>query len=373
MGDVKNLIARFRQSPDAVFSAQEAEALAAAGEVMAAKIAALHFFKSGELPRCSTLMEWILSQEISEENVINYAVALRDQGKSADAVSVLRQHEPHIAPIQFHGLMASCLNRIGQRAESVRHGDETLRLKDAQSPPSPPPRPLKIHAFNIETPRRNIIAFSVFGDNPRYLTGAINNAIVGRYLYPGWTVRVYTDESTPVSFRQELKRNAAEVVLAGDLPAAPYGLYWRFLVEDDESVDLFLVRDADSVINIKERAAVAAWLKSGKAFHVMRDHPQHSELILAGLWGAHRGNIGGMRERIVAFYAKAPKRANYVHRDQDFLRQEIWPLVRQSVHVHDSVFSFMSPDRFDPDYGLPAVRHVGQNDWIFYKRTKPRS
>jgi hypothetical protein len=242
MNDVEELIARFRESPDVQFSAQEAERLAAAGDLMAAKIAALHFFRAGEFSRCMPVMEWVLSREINEENIVNYALTLSDAGRHADAVALLREHEPRIAPIQFHSLIASCLFRLGRLAESVRHGDETLRLKDAQSPHSPPSRPLKIHTFNIETPQRNIIAFSVFGDNPRYLTGAMNNAIVARYLYPGWTVRVYTDESSPASFRQQLMRNAAEVVLIGDLPAAQYGLYWRFLVEDDENVDLFLVR-----------------------------------------------------------------------------------------------------------------------------------
>lgn len=340
---------------------------------MAAKIAALHYFKTGDLSRSAALMESILSRETSEENIINFAVALRDQGRAADAVALLHKYESHIAQIQFHRLMASCLIRLGRIPESVRHGDETLRLRDAESPPSPPPRPLNIHTFNIETPRRHVIAFSVFGANPRYLTGAMNNAIVARYLYPGWTVRIYTDQSMPPAFRQELERNAAEVVLVADLPAAQYGLFWRFLVEDDENVGVYLVRDADSVINIKERVAVGAWLKSGKAFHIMRDLPQHTDLMLAGLWGAHRGNIGRMRERILDFCAKTPKRANYINKDQDFLRNEIWPLARESVHIHDSYFSFMSPHRYDPDYGLPAVRHVGQNDWIFHERSNPRS
>ena len=33
---------------------------------------------------------------------------------------------------------------------------------------------------------RNVIAFSLWGSNPRYLRGALTNATVARYLYPGW-------------------------------------------------------------------------------------------------------------------------------------------------------------------------------------------
>mgnify|MGYP006292180853 FL=1 len=45
------------------------------------------------------------------------------------------------------------------------------------------------------------------------------------------------------------------------------------------------MRDADSVLNIRERAAVDDWLASGAAFHVMRDHPVHCDLMLAGMGG----------------------------------------------------------------------------------------
>jgi hypothetical protein len=242
-------------------------------------------------------------------------------------------------------------------------------LKDARTGASPAHQSYVVRPFKPEQRQRNIISFSIWGADERYLRGAINNAIVARYLYPGWVARFYTDASTPSKFREALQQNAAEVVMMPDLPAADFGLYRRFLVEDDENVDVYIVRDADSVLNIKERAAVADWLKSGRAFHVMRDDLQHSELILAGMWGAHRGNIGDMRGRIVRFSKSLPKIANYVHKDQHFLRQAIWPIMRGSVTIHDRYFNFIKPERYDSSYELPAGMHIGQNDWVHYRRT----
>jgi hypothetical protein len=152
--------------------------------------------------------------------------------------------------------------------------------------------------------------------------------------------------------------------------SADFGIYWRFLVEDDENVDIYIVRDSDSVMNIKERVAVADWLNTRRAFHVMRDDLQHSELILAGMWGAHRGNIGDMRGRIARYSESLPKIANYVHRDQHFLRQVIWPIMRGSVKIHDRYFNFMETDRYDASYELPTRMHIGQNDWVHYRRTR---
>ena len=45
------------------------------------------------------------------------------------------------------------------------------------------------------------------------------------------------------------------MVQIDDLDAKRFGLFWRFLVEDDPEVDLYLVRDADAVMNVKERWA----------------------------------------------------------------------------------------------------------------------
>lgn len=60
---------------------------------------------------------------------------------------------------------------------------------------------------------------------------------------------------------------------------------WRFLPMADASVDEFLVRDLDSSVLDREVAAVTQWLNESTAIlHVMRDHPSHNGVILAGEW-----------------------------------------------------------------------------------------
>ena len=49
----------------------------------------------------------------------------------------------------------------------------------------------------------------------------------------------------PEAFRKALEQNGAELVMMDHLPAAKFGLFWRFLVEDDPAVDHVVVRDAD--------------------------------------------------------------------------------------------------------------------------------
>ena len=53
----------------------------------------------------------------------------------------------------------------------------------------------------------------------------------------------------------------------------------------DAQVSHMVSRDLDSLLNVREAAAVQEWLESDKAFHFMRDHPAHNIEILGSGWG----------------------------------------------------------------------------------------
>ena len=42
-----------------------------------------------------------------------------------------------------------------------------------------------------------VIAFSLWGDNPKYNVGAIKNAELAKVVYPGWVCRFYVGASVP--------------------------------------------------------------------------------------------------------------------------------------------------------------------------------
>ena len=51
-------------------------------------------------------------------------------------------------------------------------------------------------------------------------------------------------------------------------------------------VDYFVSRDLESRINHREHSAVEEWMKSESSFHIMRDHPNHLQIIPSGQWGS---------------------------------------------------------------------------------------
>ena len=197
--------------------------------------------------------------------------------------------------------------------------------------------------------KRQIIAFTLFGSKPRYLRGALQNVLAARDLYPGWTCRFYVDDSVDAEVIREDSGSR-------DLR---HLLTRRFEVADDPKVGRFMVRDCDSVVNPREAAAVAEWIESGLPFHVMRDWWTHTDPMLAGLWGGIAGVFPDMTGRLAGFIGDKPLSTNW---DQYFLRDQVWPAIRDHVVVHDRCYATHAARPF-PTPTPSGREHVGQNEY----------
>ncbi len=292
----------------------------------------------------------------SAENQANYVSALRKSGRMQDAITYLTNDAEAVDPIRRATWLGEIYATLGNPEQAREWGRKALERKDTAAAiiPNPP-------SASKPTDGLKVIAFSLWGNDKRYIDGALRNAIVANHLYPGWTPRFYVDSTVPDNFCKALVLEGAQVHRVGaDMPATSHGLFWRFLVEDDPAVATYIVRDADSVLSVREWAAVQEWLNGDKPFHVMRDWLTHCELILAGMWGAHRGNLPQIRPLIDQYLAERRHVLGDRARDQKFLAQEIWPYIRNRTHAHDSQFGWGDP--FPAGTELPGNMHVGQND-----------
>lgn len=267
-----------------------------------------------------------------------------------------------LSPDEFsiHGCLADVYAKLEAFDKSKHHGEQSLRLRAEafDGNHNYDPADVPIPQFDPDSPDRNVISFSLWGRKERYLRSAVENVKAARYLYPGWVCRFYIDDSVPKGVVDDLIVAGSDIVMM-DAPARLYeGLFWRFLVADDPDVDRYLVRDADSVLSIKERMAVEEWVNSAKHFHMLRDNPTHTELILAGLWGGVRGALPPMAPQIDTFIAERLPRQTI---DQEFLREEVWPVFRKSCLIHDSIYEFGDAKPYPASIELPTDYHVGQN------------
>jgi hypothetical protein len=163
------------------------------------------------------------------------------------------------------------------------------------------------------------------------MVGAKRNAQLVGTLYPGWIARFYVSRSVPSQVIRALNQLGAEVIF---MPGDGYaGLFWRFLAAADPDVEIMISRDADSRLSMRERAAVDAWLRTGKSFHIMRDHPRHQTAILGGMWGVRKPLLSNMNELL-----KGWRRNHYWQADQEFLGHTVYEIARNDCVVHDEFF-----------------------------------
>lgn len=310
---------------------------------------------AGALAACRKWLELAPDNPLAKDTLLSILSRLNRFEDVVDEATARLASEPDNARI--HSALAKALSQLGRIEEAREAGNECLRLKDKQvNGPAKNLSGVEVPPFNPTNPDKNVISFSLYGANPAHCDGAVRNAMAAQFLYPEWRCRFYVDESVPKRVIDRLLKEGAKVVRVGGLPAGRFGTFWRFLIADDEGVDRYLVRDCDACLNVRERAAVDAWLAGDRHFHVMRDGLTHTEAMLAGMWGGVRSALPPMQQEIIEFCRTAPLSRTA---DQLFLRERVWPTVRQSVLAHDGEFSLRNSQPF-PTALNPAGPRVGQ-------------
>lgn len=183
---------------------------------------------------------------------------------------------------------------------------------------------------------KKVIAISVWGNDQRYLGGSLQNVSLAKIFYPDWICRFYLGQSTMRNkkFIAALGSDSIVEIVPMSEEGDWSGMTWRFHAASDPTVDVMISRDADSRLGIREAKAVEKWVESDKMFHIMRDHPAHAVPIMGGLWGAKKGCIPHIQEHL----AKT-KTGDYWQCDQEYLRDHVYPLVKQQAMVHDEFFA----------------------------------
>lgn len=178
---------------------------------------------------------------------------------------------------------------------------------------------------------KKIISFSLWGNNLKYTIGAIENCKLAKEIYPDWICRFYIGKSVPNSVVEDLKNFDNSEIISMQEDGDWTGMFWRFYACEDS--DVMISRDTDSRLSTREKLAVDEWLGSDKDFHIMRDHPYHKTEILGGMWGCRNKILSNIKGQIESY-----KKGNFWQVDQNFLKEVIYPLIKENSFVHDSYF-----------------------------------
>ncbi len=182
-------------------------------------------------------------------------------------------------------------------------------------------------------------SFSLYGpEKPLYYTGLLENIQLVHTYFAGWCVFVYIGADVPESFVQRLESDPIVRIRRTGITGHKNSIY-RFFAVDEPDVEFVCFRDADSRIHWKDRWAIRDFLQSGMDAHIIRDHVEHTALILAGMWGLRKGFLPRpLREIYESWTPKFvssgnPNDPTGFGIDQNFLSLEIYPLVKARAHV----------------------------------------
>jgi GR25 family glycosyltransferase involved in LPS biosynthesis len=145
--------------------------------------------------------------------------------------------------------------------------------------------------------KKKIISFSVFGTKMQFALGAELNVKEAKKIYPDWICRIYCTPDVP-NLSSLLELDCEVVLLKSKMPP----VFWRFMACDDPEVEACIIRDADSVVNYREKAAVDEWMASNKTFHMMHDcEGSHFHKVMAGMWGMKNTSKVNITEELEIF------------------------------------------------------------------------
>jgi len=175
-----------------------------------------------------------------------------------------------------------------------------------------------------------IFSFSLYGNESIYSLGAINNAIKIREIFgEDWIIRFYVRNVNSMIL-DKLNELECQVIDMNDSNIKD-GKFFRFLAIKEDNI-VFL-RDCDSIVSYREKMMMTDFLNSNKKLHIIRDHPNHKEHIMAGLFGFNCSGISNIREIINDSNLKDLNQYNV---DQFFLSKFIYPKYKNNMLIHDS-------------------------------------
>lgn len=202
---------------------------------------------------------------------------------------------------------------------------------------------------------KKIISFSLWGNDYRYLGGALQNVELAKYFYPDWICRFYIGKSTNDKFTNLISNFDNVEIVKMNEDGDWTGMFWRFFAASDDSVDIMISRDTDSRIHQREVEAVNEWISSDKDFHIMRDNPNHNTAILGGMWGARNQILKNIVNEIKNYNPQS-----FWQTDQIFLRNEIYQKIKNNSFIHDEYFKYENDSKKFPNSKRNQRHFIGQ-------------
>jgi hypothetical protein len=168
-----------------------------------------------------------------------------------------------------------------------------------------------------------VFSFCLYGTQPHYYTGLLENIQLIQKHYPDFTIFVYVGECDPSWVLPE----SVTVIHTGK--AGAINMLFRY--KPMGFAEVGFVRDADSRITERDRWCIDAFVRSTFSYHVIRDHVWHKSKIMGGLFG-------WKESRDLQFDEDHPSGYGY---DETILSESLYPVIRDKTLVHTNLVGYV--------------------------------
>lgn len=167
-----------------------------------------------------------------------------------------------------------------------------------------------------------VFSFCLYGTEPNYYTGLLENIKLIRDVFPEFEIFVYRGICDPT---WELPEGIKVIDTHRE---GAVNMLYRYLPLN--FADIGFVRDADSRITPRDQGCIQGFLASSKSYHMIRDHIWHKSRLMGGLFGW---------KKPLDLEIEIPATAGYGY-DEAYLSSVLYPRIASELLVHTNLLAF---------------------------------
>ena len=183
--------------------------IATEGRVELALQAAYYLFLLGDFPIARRILEDIRKDSPDRLDLLLNLGVIQHRTRDYRAARATLERAVELGstdPALFDGLSAAC-HMVGDDDAAREWGRQAIEEKTRLAADAPP--------LKLGKPRakgEKLLVFSLWGNNPRYLRGALQNLLHCPDVYPEFLCRFCVDDSVPVDFLTALADNGLSLI-----------------------------------------------------------------------------------------------------------------------------------------------------------------
>jgi hypothetical protein len=182
---------------------------------------------------------------------------------------------------------------------------------------------------------KKIFSYCVYGTQEKYCLGMIKNLEQINNLFPDFEIWITLGDDVPLYYVEKYKCYKNVSLIQTDISSGRLTAY-RFFAIDDPTVDIMLVRDADSRFGDNDIWCINNFINSSFKIFTIRNHIYHSREIMAGLCGIKKIKDINFKEKYNEFIKTNVLNLDYYQNDQDFIIKYLYYPYKKDIIVYTS-------------------------------------